>query len=518
MIREKPVATIKIINEVSCVCQGLMGEHAKLLYEKFGVLAEGYFFNPLFKLGRWDGKIRYFQTNGRTFIRLLDEILPIIDKLGYSFDIVDQRTTPSLTPEHVTDDVFSHILHPDTGQPIILRDYQLNAVNVCIDSGYGVVIAATAAGKTLITAALCDAYGKKGAKTLTIVPDTGLIRQTKKQFILCQLDTGEYSGTTKTLDHQHIVSTWQALKNNPTIVNMFDLVLVDESHTAKGKVIQQLLLEHGSSIAHRFGVTGTLPKDPSDRMAIQTALGPVLYTISAKELMDKEVLAQLHIDVVQLVEDLTNQYEQYLDEFEKAKMAGKPSTYAQFKDSYFPDFAAEKSYIHRNESRIEWIANFIQTKREFNKGNVLCLVDSISFGRKLTTLIPNAIFVNGEDVKKAEAREKIFEMFNQYDDLVVIATVHIAGTGLSINRIFHLVTIDLGKSFIRVIQAIGRGLRRAHDKDSVTMSDICSDLKYGKKHLKHRTNYYEEAQYEYKKHKAAYKTNLALDFMDDLDV
>lgn len=517
-MREQAVATIKITNEVACICQGLTSEHNKYLHDKFGVFAEGYFFNPLFKMGRWDGKVHYYQMNGRTFIRLLDEILPIIDKFGYAINLVDQRKTVSLKPDHVKEDVFAHILHPDTGEPIILRDYQLESVNTAIDNGIGVVIAGTGAGKTIITAALVNAYGLKGAKTLTIVPDTGLIRQTKAQFIHCELDTGEYSGAKKTLQHQHIVSTWQALKNNPDIMDMFDVVLVDECHGAKGKTIQSLLLEHGGKIAHRFGVTGTLPKDPSDKMAIFTALGPVLFTISAKELMDKKVLADLHIDVVQLQEDLVGPYEEYLGEFKKSLNKSRPLTYTQFKDGYFPDFTAEKSYIYRNQSRIEWIAKFIYTKSEFKKGNVLCFVDSIPFGRKLAALIPNAIFVNGEDIKKAEDREKIYDMFKVNDNLVVIATVHIAGTGLSINRIFHLMSIDVGKSFIRVIQAIGRGLRKAHDKDSVSMTDICSDLKHAKKHLKMRTNYYDEAQYPYEKTKVAYKMNSDLVFLDDIDV
>jgi superfamily II DNA or RNA helicase len=95
-------------------------------------------------------------------------------------------------------------------------------------------------------------------------------------------------------------------------------------------------------------------------------------------------------------------------------------------------------------------------------------------------------------------------MFKNHDDLVVIATVHIAGTGLSINRIFNLILIDIGKSFIRVIQAIGRGLRKAHDKNYVNITDVCSDFKYSKTHLATRIRYYKDAKYPYKKHTITY--------------
>jgi superfamily II DNA or RNA helicase len=112
--------------------------------------------------------------------------------------------------------------------------------------------------------------------------------------------------------------------------------------------------------------------------------------------------------------------------------------------------------------------------------------------------------VNGQDVKTPAKRLAVYDLFKDNDNLIVIATVHIAGTGLNIKRIFNLVTVDVGKSFIRIIQAIGRGLRIADDKDSVTVTDICSDLKYSKKHLKVRTNYYEEQKYKFKKHKIDY--------------
>lgn len=354
---------------------------------------------------------------------------------------------------------------------------------------------------TLLCAALVDAYGKVGVKTLTIVPNQDLITNTKKDYIHCGLDTGEYSGTLKALDHQHIVSTWQALKNNPKIIEQFGLVLVDECHGAQGNVLQKILTDHASKIPFRFGVTGTLPKDPAGALSVKVALGPVRASVQAHELQERGVLAQLHIDILQLQENLQPQYNEFLTQ---EVPIGKPPTYTQFKDSYFPDYASEKSHIHRKSERIEWIADFLIAKSDNKKGNVLCLVDSITLGRQLAALIPNAIFVNGKDMKKSVDRQRVYDMFKTNDNLIVIATVHIAGTGLNIHRIFNLVFIDIGKSFIRVIQGIGRGLRMASDKDAVTVTDICSDLKYGKRHVKERMNFYDEAQYKYKKHKLDY--------------
>lgn len=277
-------------------------------------------------------------------------------------------------------------------------------------------------------------------------------------------------------------------------------VVVSNCHQAKGAVLQNIVTKHSASIPYRFGFTGTLPKDDADALSIHTALGPIRYTVAAADLIDRKILSSLNINILQLEEDFTAEYERYLRE----KNVGKPPTITQFKDGYFPDFSSEKAYLQKNNARIKWIADCIELRRDEKKGNVLCLVDSIAFGRKLAAEIEGSIFVNGQDVKSPEQRKLVYDMFKDRDDLVVIATVHIASTGLNIHRIFNLFLIDLGKSFVRTIQSIGRGLRMAADKDKVVVWDICSDLKYSKRHLTQRSAYYKEANYPHKKTKIKY--------------
>jgi superfamily II DNA or RNA helicase len=491
--------TVKIINEAHMVVLGLHGDHLMQFYKKYAIPAANYFFNPKYKLGQWDGLIHYFHKDGKTFLFLIDEILPELHKLGYSIDLKDERLTVAYQPEYIDENIFKHVIHLESGKPIILRDYQVDAVNALIKAGYGLCVAGTGAGKTFSCAALCQAYDELISKSITIVPDQTLIRQTKREYNNCGLDTGEYSGNEKSLGHKHIVSTWQALQNNPKIITTFDMIIVDEAHGLRGNVLQKLVCDNAAKIPYRFGFTGTLPKDASEKMLVHIAIGPVRYEIPAHELIDRGVLSTVQIDIIQLEEDFTKEYNQFCKEVR----FGKPPTYVQFKDGYFADFSAEKSYIQRKTSRIEWVADLLLTKLE-TTGNVLCLVDNISLGRKVAALIPGSIFVNGQDVKDAVKRQKIYDLFKTRDDLIVIATVNIAGTGLSIDRIFNLVTLDIGKSFIRVIQAIGRGLRKAGDKSHVSYTDICSDLKYGKKHLTERIKYYKEARYPHKKYAVKY--------------
>lgn len=495
-------ATIRILDEVYMSVVGLHPDDMSFLYDKYAKMAPNYFFNPKFTMGAWDGKIRYFHKDGKTYLYLIEDMLPKIYAMGYEVELVDLRTSSPVHVPIIDKNIFSHVLHPLSHTAIELRPYQVDGVNQLIENGNGIIEAATGAGKTFITAAISKQYSDAGLKTLTVVPTTDLVIDTYNDYMMCGLDTGMYCGSTKDLDHANIVSTWQALQNNPHIMQNFQVVTTDECHGVKGAVLRELLIDHGGHIMYRFGVTGTMPPEPSDHMLVLCTLGPVRYNISARQLINAGVLAEIHIDVITLEEDLTFHYEQFLSEH---RGISKPPTPIQFKDGFFPDFTSEKLYLCRNEQRIEFITQLIETNADSRPGNVLCLVDSIPLGRALASLIPNSLFINGKDVKTPAARKKIYDLFETRNDLIVFATVHIAGTGKNIPRIFTLFLIDVGKSFIRVVQGIGRGLRKSHDKDNVLVVDISSDLKYSKKHSTERIKIYKTAEYPYKKHKVNYK-------------
>ena len=128
-------------------------------------------------------------------------------------------------------------------------------------------------------------------------------------------------------------------------------------------------------------------------------------------------------------------------------------------------------------------------------GNTLILVDRISAGNLLQELIPDSVFIKG-DVKVKDRKEQYDEV-KEAKDKVIIATYGVAAVGINIPRIFNLVLIEPGKSFVRVIQSIGRGIRKAEDKDFVQIWDITSTCKYAKRHLTQRKKFYKEAQYPF---------------------
>jgi len=113
------------------------------------------------------------------------------------------------------------------------------------------------------------------------------------------------------------------------------------------------------------------------------------------------------------------------------------------------------------------------------------------------------VFVSGGT--KADERKEQYDEVATSDDKVIVATYGVAAVGINIPRIFNLVLVEPGKSFVRVIQSIGRGIRKAEDKDFVQIWDVTSTCKFAKRHLTTRKKFYTEANYPYQVEKVEWK-------------
>jgi superfamily II DNA or RNA helicase len=98
---------------------------------------------------------------------------------------------------------------------------------------------------------------------------------------------------------------------------------------------------------------------------------------------------------------------------------------------------------------------------------------------------------------KLDDRKEEYDEIKTSDGKVIVATYGVAAVGINIPRIFNLVLLESGKSFTRVIQSIGRGIRKAEDKDFVQIWDITSTCKYAKRHLTERKKFYKDAKYPF---------------------
>jgi len=474
--------TLIIKDEVNVKLEGLTVETRRELNRKFKYQIPGARYIPAVRLGRWDGCETFFQLGGSSYINLLPEILPILTSHGYDIELADQRHyTRSFDFSSIDENYLSDRMwpagHPMEGQPIQLRDYQLLAINEFLKNTQSIQCISTGAGKTIITATLARCVEQHG-RSLLIVPSKNLVTQTEEDYINIGLDVGVVYGDRKQFHNQHLICTWQSLnsllKDHPEhlvdILKDLVCVMVDEAHSLKADKLKSLMTQVFAEVPIRWAVTGTIPKEEYEWRSLQVCVGEVINNITAAELQDRGVLANCHVNIVQLVD------------------------YAEFRD-----YQSELKYLLENQERLTFIADMVNQL----EGNTLVLVDRVEPGRALAAQINNATFLSGS-TKIKDRREQYTEV-NFSDNKVLVATYGIAAVGINIVKLHNLVLIEPGKSFVRVIQSIGRGLRRGFDKDHVDIWDITSTCKFSKRHLSKRKQFYSDAQYPYQQQKKVWQ-------------
>lgn len=473
-----------IQDEVNINFKNLDGETRRILRNSLKVFNPRAHHTPTYKLGRWDGYTYYFSIGGASYFYLLDRILPIIQKRGYDIEIEDRRKKYDFSFEKI-DESFIDSLdirwpkgHEYEGEKIKLRDYQIEAINDFLQNLQGVKEIPTGAGKTLITALLSKVIEKYG-KTITIVPSKNLVLQTERDFKMLGLNVGVLYGDRKNIDCKHIIATWQTLeslqkksKNLKLKENILKVladeliaVIVDECHTIRANVLRSILTGPFSSIPLRFGITATIPKNPHEFLPILCSLGNVINRIEIKELQSKGVLSNCKINIIRTDE----------------------------KFSPGVDYRSEIEFLVTDEKRLKKISELIEEIS--NKGNTLVLVERIRTGETLNNILKNSVFISGST--PAEERKFHYEDFSSKNNKLLIATYGVASLGINLPRIYNLVMLEPGKSFIKVIQSVGRGMRKAKDKNFVEIYDICSNLKYSKKHLEERKKYYRDSGFPF---------------------
>ena len=366
-----------------------------------------------------------------------------------------------------------------------LRDYQRHAVEQCLEFGRGICQLATGAGKTLIMACLAASYFKENTyKCLILVPDPGLALQTYNDFIeynvpfKCSIWTGQ----NKLDESAHVV-----IANHDIVLNRFkehewieyvDLLIADEVHSIKksnqiNKIVSKI------KTPHKFGFTGTLPGDPVDRWNVIGKFGSILTEKSSYELREQDFLANVEAKILRI---------KYINQ------VGKPVITKDSKGNKLStaDYRAELEFIYHNEYR----NNIIQRLCIGFNNNILILVNHLQHGDALYDRLSNALdgkcvqYIKGE--VELQERENVKKQIEQANNMVVIAMSSIFSTGINIKNIHMIVFAAGGKSSIRVVQSIGRGLRKNQNKQKLSLIDMQDVLRYGASHGSERCKIYNE--------------------------
>ena len=328
---------------------------------------------------------------------------------------------------------------------------------------------------TLLTSAIIKYANMINMKTITIVPSSSLLKQTHDYIKQFDIPVGMFGGGKKD-DEINMVCTWQTLQNNKPFIRDFECIIWDECHTAKAFVAMQIMNEAKHSFM-RLGLTGTVPKKPLDKANLTAGFGPVVYDVKAHELQERNILSSIDISIFELI---------YPKEFQGS----------------FIDWHDETMFLQGKGNKM--YIKFIEALVGNLEGNTLILMKNIDPAAELAEALEYE-YISSK--LKVEKRQEKFDEFVYGGNLISVGTYSLLSTGIDIVHINNLILAPTpGKSMIKTIQSIGRGLRRkGGQKEHVTVIDLTSNLKFDKKHIKERKEFYREAKYPFQTDKIEMK-------------
>lgn len=460
----------------------LSGDNFDEIREHFSVKNEAAFFLRKYKNRKFiSGRIYCITPTGLFEPGMFYDILRHVKNNYPGIDIVIDDKIKAVVKPVLTDCVAY------TDLKLSLRDYQLEIVNQAISFGRGIIKLGTGGGKTLTIASLISSVyvqNKGKLKCLLIVPDLTLVDQTFNDFINYEVPfkVTRWTGSIDPdLTSNVIVANMGVLQSrfddNPWIEDV-DLLVVDECHKLKkGNKICDII--KAVKTFNKFGLTGTLPDNKPDEWNIVGKLGMVVYDKNSYELRLEKYLTNAEIKILRV---------NYKDRPPTITVNGRQKH----------DFRTELSFLYANTFR----NNIIKTVANNCKSNVLILVNHIVHGETLykhlqdTLLDRKVYFIRGE--VEVEERARVIAEMEQNNNVVCVAISAIFSTGVNVKNLHMIVFASGGKSFIRVIQSIGRGLRLNPNKEKLTIVDIADMTQYSAEHAKRRQEIYTEEKIQYK--------------------
>jgi superfamily II DNA or RNA helicase len=483
-----------IINKLNESFVNLQGDYDELLTlkEHLTFKVPNAKFMPKVKAGIWSGDISLLERNGNLPIGLYPKVKELCKQLNIPFESNFTKTSINITEDNINSFV------KEIKCNLTCRDYQIKAIIASFKQQKNIVISPTASGKSMILflIAMLNLKINPSAKILLIVPSINLVDQMKGDF----LEYGEntklpeihtiYSGQERHNEYPITISTWQSLQmiQDKEFFEDFDVVLVDEVHGASNStgqksmsMVVQKLIQACSNAKMKVGVSGTIQDEKINRLQLEGLFGKINQFTNTKELMDKGTLSKLEINFLVL---------NYEDKIRK-----------QCYNLPYPD---EMKLITEIEQRRKFIINLA---KKIKGKNVLILFRNIEFGKMIYNdlleleLDRNIHYVSGET--KGKDREETRQTSIEDTDGIIVASIGVFATGVNIPNLDYLIFAQSQKSKIKVLQSIGRVIRKSKSKNKATVIDLVDNLSWKRKQnfsLKHgmeRMELYDKEQFEY---------------------
>ena len=456
------------------------------LNEYFTFEVPGAKFMPTVRNKIWDGKIRLFNVMICTLYAGLNIYLEQFArernyKIVYNNDFSADEF--SIKEAH---DFINSLNIPEKFER---RDYQVEAFVHAIRNRRALLLSPTASGKSFIIYLIVRYYEQylcsSNNKFLIIVPTTSLVSQLTGDFA----DYGYisdrkvhriFAGQDKNTDKRVTISTWQSIYKLPKeYFRQFDVVIGDEAHLFKAKSLTSIMTKL-NQCKYRFGFTGTLDGTQTNKLVLEGLFGPVRKVISTSELIEQKHLSQFTIKAIVLKHG--------------------HNTRISLKSA---DYQTELDFLVRNYNRNRFIVNLALSL----KGNTLILFQFVEkHGDILNNMlqqddVPLHYVHGGID---GDEREKIRRIVQTQENSIILASSGTFSTGVNIPNLDNIIFASPSKARVKTLQSIGRGLRKAENKDICTLYDIADDLtwksrkNYTIQHFIERVKMYNDEKFEYK--------------------
>lgn len=462
---------------------------AEELKDFFSFFVPGHKFMPAFRRRIWDGKIKLFNAiTGELPVGLYPYLRSFCEKRNYSMEHVSSSYGSPDEENPINLKLLMEFIE-SLNLPHKIRDYQFDAFVEGIKRMRAILVSPTGSGKSLIIYCLMRWYiDNYSDKVLIIVPTTSLVEQMNSDFKSYGYDDSHlvYSGKDKNTDKKVMISTWQSIHRlNIDWFDQFGLVFGDECHGFKAKSLTSIM-HKARQAKYRFGTTGTLDGSQTHELVLQGLFGKIFKVTTTRKLQDSDTLAQLNISMVML-----NHSNEIKKDFSK-------KTYHE-----------EIDYLINNTNRNSFISKLASDQ----KGNTLVLFQFVEkHGKVLYDLINSRIdekrklfFVSGEvDTTDREAIRGIVE---KQDNAIIVASLGTFSTGINIRNLHNIIFASPSKSQIRVLQSIGRGLRKSDNNVNTRLFDIADDIRskdktnYSYIHALERIKIYKKEKFNFKIHK-----------------
>jgi superfamily II DNA or RNA helicase len=481
---------IKSKNHVHCVVEsadvGIMQE----INDFFTYEMPNARFMPQYRAKLWDGKVRLYNLFSRElYVGLVSYVKEFAAQNNYT--VSDEQIKLPQPYFDVRDYIEELNLHA-RGEPLEIRDYQLDAVNHAVHQHRALLLSPTGSGKSMILYSLMRYHLTSNRRILIIVPTTSLVEQLYTDFQDYSSHNGfkvsnfvhrVYAGRDRDADYPVIISTWQSLYKLPKqYFAKFDVVFGDEAHGFKANSLTGILNKM-PQCAYRIGTTGTLDGLKTHKLVLEGIFGAVHRVTTTKQLIKNQTLTDLKIQCITL---------SYPEETRKS-LRGL-------------SYQEEMDWVVTHPARNRFIRNLALAQ----EGNTLVLFQFVEkHGIPLHAMIEakaaegRKIFLVHGGTETAD-REAIRAITEKEDNAIIVASYGTFSTGINIRRLHNIIFASPSKSRIRNLQSIGRGLRTSEDKRQCNLYDIGDDLSYKTHrnftllHLAERIRIYNEEHFDYK--------------------